>query len=137
MSARRTGRIQDCDRGHARTRLRQAELFLEVAHASVGDGSGERATVAAANAVNAAIAAADALCCALAGRRHRGSDHRGAADLLDQVSGDQRLAALLRQVLDLEDQAQYGLSNVREDRARSAIRKAGQLVEAARERVRG
>ncbi len=133
---RKVGRDEPCDAADARTRLAQAELYLEVAEVVLAEESGEHATVATGNAVLAAIAAADALCCASAGTRYRGADHRRAADHLEQVTGDRRLAALLREVVDLKDVGHYGLDNVAASRAKSAVRKAGKLVSVARDRVR-
>jgi hypothetical protein len=88
MSPRRVGRTRPCGSADARARLRQARLYLEVATLVASDEPGEHATVATANAVLAGIAAADAMCCAIAGERFRGDDHRRAAEYLGQVTGD-------------------------------------------------
>jgi hypothetical protein len=133
---RRAGRTQNCGAKDARIRLRQAELYLEVAEVVLLEETAEQATIATGNAVLAGIAAADAICCASAGARYRGSDHREAADHLEGASGDKKLAALLRDVVDAKDGGHYGLTNVHAARARSAVRKAGRLVEEARQRVR-
>lgn len=137
MSPRPVGRTQDCSRAEARTRLRQARLYLEVAQLVTTDEPGEEATVATGNAVLAGIAAADAICCEVAGQRYRGSDHRRAADHLEQVTGDADLAGTLRDLVDLKDAGHYGVKDVQVPRARSAVRKATQLVEEAGKRVRG
>jgi hypothetical protein len=133
---RGSDRTEDCGPEQARTRLRQAELFLDVAERLLAEDTAEGTTVATANAVLAAIAAADAICCAAAGNRYRGSDHRRAADHLEGATGDLKLAALLRDVIDLKDAGHYGLANLRASRAKSVVRKAAALVEAARSRVR-
>ncbi len=133
---RKVDRAQACNADDARTRLRHADLYLEVAEIVLAAEGGEQATVATGNAVLAAIAAADAICCAMAGTRYRGSDHRRAADHLEHVTGDRKLAALLREVVDLKDAGHYGLSNLAASRAKSALRKADHLVSAARDRVR-
>ncbi len=136
---RKIDRLQVCSRSDALIRLRHAERYLEVAEVVLGDETGEadvQATVATGNGVLAAIAAADAVCCAAAGSRYRGSDHRKAADHLERVTGDKKLASLLREVVDLKDTGHYGLSNVGSTRAKSVFRKAEQLVAAARDRVR-
>lgn len=133
--SRRVGRTQNCGSDDARIRLRHAELYLEVAEVVLAEEPGEQATVATGNAVLAAIAAGDAICCATTGTRYRCSDHRQAADHLEHVTGDTKLAALLREVVDLKDAGHYGLSNVAASRAKSALRKADQLVSAARDRV--
>lgn len=137
MSPRRVDRTQDCGRGEARTRLRQARLYLEVAQVVTTDEPGEEATVATGNAVLAGIAAADAICCEAAGQRYRGGDHRRAVDHLEQVTGDADLAATLRDLIDLKDASHYGVRDVQVPRARSAVRKAAQLVDEAAKRVRG
>lgn len=136
MNARRIDRSQECGAGQARTRLRQAQLYLQVAQTVLAEEAGEETTVATGNAVLAAIAASDALCCAMAGERYRGSDHRLAADLLERVTGDRRLAGLLRDVLDLKDIGHYGLVDVQLARAKSAVRKAEELVTTATRHVR-
>lgn len=132
----RTGRHQPCSRDQARVRLRHAELYLQVAETVLAEELGDEATVATGNAVLAAIAAADAICCVAVGARYRGQDHRRAADHLATVTGDARLGALLREVVDVKDAGHYGLDDVGLRRARSAVRKASQLVESARARVR-
>ena len=68
-----------CTARHARTRLDQAQQYLDVAELVLSDETGSEATVATGNAVLAGIAAADAICCSGAGSRYRGSDHRVAA----------------------------------------------------------
>jgi hypothetical protein len=136
MNARRIDRLQECGPGQARTRLRHAQLYLQVAQTVLIEETSEETTVATGNAVLAAIAACDALCCAAAGERYRGSNHRLAADLLEQVTGDQRLAGLLRDVLDLKDIGHYGLVDVQLARAKSAVRKAEELVATAARQVR-
>lgn len=130
------GRIQDCTAVEARTRLRQAKLYLEVAELVLSEESSEAATVAVGNAVLAGIAAADAISCAAMRQRFRGSDHRQAADHLERVTGDPKLGALRREIVDLKDSSHDGLENLVGSRARSAVRRAGRLVAAAGERIR-
>jgi hypothetical protein len=129
-------RLEDCGAEQARRRRRQAELYLVVAERVFAEEAGEGTTVATGNAVLAAIAAADAICCAAVGSRYRGSDHRRAADHLERVTGDKKLAALLRDVVDLKDASHYGLASLASSRAKSALRKAAALVQAAQDRVR-
>ena len=117
------------------TRLRQAQLYLQVAELVLSDESGSEATVATGNAVLAGIAAADAICCALSGRRHRGADHRESADYLESVTGERMLGKALRDLIDIKDQAHYGLDNVRARRAATAVRRARLLIDAARDKV--
>lgn len=120
----------------ARTRLRQAQLYLEAAELVQAEDLAEAATVATGNAVLAAIAAADAVCCFAAGVRSRGQDHRQAIGLLQEVTGDAALAKALREVLDLKDAGHYGLSNVSSANCTAALRRARTLVDAAGTLVR-
>jgi hypothetical protein len=132
VTARKVGRTRACTRADAQARLRLARKYQEVAELVLGEDHVD-ATVAAGNAVLAAIAAADAISCVLSGEIYRGADHRAAATHLRQVTGDSELAGRLRDVIDLKDQAHYGLRNVALERARVAVRKSKQLIEAAAE----
>jgi hypothetical protein len=136
MNAAKVDRTQICGGQQARIRLRHAMLYMQVAEVALSEESAEHATVATGNAVLAGIAAADAICCAVSGTRYRGLDHRRAADHLEHVTADKQLAALLRDLIDLKDAGHYGLQDLSVARAKSAIRKAGKLVDAARDRVR-
>jgi hypothetical protein len=129
----RGGRTQSCTSGDARIRARQARAFLETASLIV-DVDDELATpgVAATLAVLSGIAASDALCCQNLGRRARGQDHREATGLLAQVEPDgPALAKLLARLLEIKDNAQYGTVYLQPARARTAIRHAARLTEAA------
>jgi hypothetical protein len=132
MTPRTTGRTRACSHADAEARLEVAREYQEVAELVLGEGHVET-TVATGNAVLAAIAAADAICCSLAGQMHRGPDHRAAATYLEQVTGNAALASRLRDVVDLEDQSHYGVQSVLLRRARVAVRKSRQLIEAATE----
>ncbi|WP_369056004.1 hypothetical protein [Kineococcus terrestris] len=132
----RTVRTGACTPADARTRRQQAQLYLEAALLVQSEDLAEAATVATGNAVLAAIAAADAICCAAAGIRSRGQDHRQAIGLLQEVTGDAALARALRDVLDLKDAGHYGLSNVSRANCTTALRRAQTLVDAAADRVR-
>jgi hypothetical protein len=136
MMIRARGKVERCSKADAKIRVDHARLYLTVAQTVLIAEPGEEATVATGNAVLAAIAAADAICCASAGSRFRGQDHAGAADYLEKVTGDKKLATTLRDVVNLKDLGHYGLGNVAAARAKSAIRKARQLVEEAERRVR-
>jgi hypothetical protein len=120
----------------ARTRLTHAGQYLAVAELAFSPEGGPETTVATGNAVLSGMAAADAICCALAGRRHRGAGHREAAEFLGTVTGDRDLARFLRELIDLKDAAHYGLENVKAQGAKAAIRRARSLVAAARDRVK-
>ena len=133
MSPRRAGRTQTCSAEQARTRLSQAQAFLEVAE-MVGGESDELASpgVAAALAVLAGIAASDAVCCFALGQRSRGDDHRQAIGLLGQVANSgKEMARDLDRLLTVKDDAHYGMLHVSAQRATAALRQAGRLVDAA------
>lgn len=129
MTQLRTTRCQGDD---ARKRLRIATACLEAAELVLDDGREEFRTVAAQLAVLAGIAASDAICCRRLGVRHRGDDHREASDLLRtaSLSGDKD-ASNLSKLLDLKDQAHYGVILVSAARARSAVRWAKALADRA------
>src|ERR1700690_1142442 len=102
-------RVSPCGAAEGRTRLRTPQADPEGA----GSGLGERdrdeyLNVAAGLAVLAGIAASDAICCVRLGQRHRGDDHRGAAELLRSATPDgAELASTLLRLLDLKDAAHY------------------------------
>jgi hypothetical protein len=101
MSRGSVARTQTCSEQDARTRLRHARQFLEYSSQS------------AALAVLAGIAASDAACCKALGRRSRGQDHREAATLVEQITpGGKTAANSLRRLLNLKDEAHYGLFDV-------------------------
>lgn len=133
MSPRGAGRTQACADTDADTRLRHARKFIEVAELVAGEGEEiEYASQAAALAVLAGIAAADAACCKALGRRSRGQDHRDAAALVEGVTpGGKRAASSLNRLLNLKDQAQYGLFDVGGQALKAALRQANQLIEFA------
>jgi hypothetical protein len=89
----------------------------------------EYASAAAALAVLAGIAASDAACCHALGRRSRGQDHRQATELVGQIEpGGQQASSALRRLLDLKDQAHYGLFDVSGNNLTTALRQAEALV---------
>jgi hypothetical protein len=114
--------------GHARR-------FIEVAELVADEGDDlEYSSPSAALAVLAGIAASDAACCRTLGRRSRGQDHRQAIDLLEQVEpGGKDAANSLRRLLDLKDEAHYGLFDVGGQDLRAALRQAKALVDFAGE----
>jgi hypothetical protein len=133
--ARASTRTQPCTRTDAKTRLAQAEKYLELATIAQTEGevSKAAATVAVGNAVLAAIAAADAACCAALGRRARGQDHREARSVLADVQpGGDAAAAALGKLLSLKDTAHYGFVSVSGQNVKTALRKAQELLEFAR-----
>ena len=107
-----------------------AELVLDE------QGRDEFLNVTAGLAVLAGVAAADAICARRLGLIHRGADHRDAAALLEQAVPDgAKLAATFRRLIDLKDEAHYGVFIVASRKARDAVRWAGQLADRAREEL--
>src|SRR5262245_28320014 len=108
------GRTQPCTVNHAKTRLDHANKFLEVAELVADEGNDiEYTSVSASLVVLSGIAAADAACCKKLGKRSRGQDHHQAEDLIRQIKPDgDKAANALHRLLDLKDQAHYGLFDV-------------------------
>jgi hypothetical protein len=138
MSPRQSTRIQPCSKADARTRLRHAGSFLEVAQLVAEEGDDlDYSSPSAALAVLAGIAAADAACCAALGRRARGQDHREAVTLVGQIKpGGDKAATSLRRLLSLKDEAHYGLFDVGGRQLKSVLRQASDLIEFAQRVVR-
>jgi hypothetical protein len=110
--------------------LDHARRFLDVAELVAGQGDPEEyASVSASLAVLAGIAAADAACCKALGRRSRGQDHHQAEELVGQIEpGGKRASSALRRILNLKDEAHYGLFDVGGQDLRAAVRQAQTLV---------
>lgn len=120
----------------ARTRGRSAEAYIEVAELVLDEADAAMPGVAAGLAVLAGIAASDAICAARLQQIHRGEDHRGASELLTQSTPDGRkLAATFKRLIDLKDEAHYGLTLVSASKARTAVRWARTLVLRATEEL--
>ena len=99
-------------------------------------GRVEMPGVAAGLAVLAGIAGSDAICARRLGQIHRGEDHRAAAALLEQATPDgKKLASTFLRLVDIKDEAHYGLLIVASHKARSAVRWAHRLVDRAREEL--
>lgn len=132
--ARRTTAASKAD---ARMRLRSAEAYVEVADLVLLDADRvEMPGVAAALAVLAGIAASDAICAARLGEIHRGEDHRAASALLARATPDgQNLGSVFARLIDLKDQAHYGVIAVSAQRSRAALKWARQLTARAREEL--
>lgn len=129
--ARKPGRTKRCTREEARSRLRQAEQYVEVADLSLNDG--EFSGVAASLAVLAGIAASDAACCARLGEHHRGQDHKGAVALVETVEpGGEQLGRDLKRLLGRKDDAHYGFISVSSTEERDMVEWARRMVERAR-----
>lgn len=83
-------------------------------------------------AVLARIAASDAACCAALGERSRGRDHRHASTLLRRVGRDGPATSwTLSRLLEIRDDAQYGVENLTGTKATAAMRQARALIDAA------
>lgn len=137
--SRPAGRTAPCSRADAGTRFRRAEAFLFIADLLLGEQTSETddainlSGVAAALAVLAGIAASDAACCHRLGRRPRGQDHRQALALVRTIApGGPAMESDLERLLNLKDNARYGVLGVSNKDARSAVEQATRLVEAAR-----
>ncbi len=129
-------RTASTDRQAARVRQQTAAAYLEVAYAVLGDSRGAMPGVAAGLAVLAGIAASDAICATGLGQIHRGDDHRAAADLLaGAVPDGKKLAATFKRLIDVKDEAHYGLTFVPTAKARNAVRWATTLVDRAQAEV--
>jgi hypothetical protein len=130
-------RTAACTAADARTRLKTARAYLEVADLVLGEKErDEYLNVAAGLAVLAGIAASDSICCARLRSRHRGDDHRGAADLLRTATPDgANLARVLLRLLDLKDEAHYGVRVVAARKASDAVRWARTLADRASQEV--
>ena len=126
-------RTAPCGGADAQSRLRTARAYLEVAGLVLSERErDEHLNVSAGLAVLAGIAASDSICCVRLRSRHRGDDHRGAADLLRRATPDgPELATTLLRLLDLKDEAHYGVLVVSARKARDAHRWATRLVERA------
>lgn len=125
-------RRADCGTAEARTRVKIARKYLEMAELAQTEDALEARSVGAGNAVLAGIAASDAICCTRLRRRHRGQDHAGAVPLLRSVEPEGRnLADDLATVLAIKDPAHYGIAFVTEAKLRTTIRAATRLVEVA------
>jgi len=110
--------------------MRTAQSYLEIAELVLREqGRDEFLNVAAGLAVLAGIAASDSICSSRLGRIHRGDNHRAASTLLETATPDGRsLANTFRRLLDLKDEAHYGILIVSATKARGAVRSARSLV---------
>jgi len=126
-------RIARSNRQEASIRLKTGRAYLEVAELVLADPQREEfLSVASGLAVLAGVAASDAICGARLGKRYRGEDHRDAADLLAAATPDGRdLSNHLVRLLDLKDEAHYGIMMVSSAKARAAVRNASHLVKRA------
>ncbi len=118
-------------------RLATARAYLEVATTVLAEQSrDEILNVAAGLAVLDGIAASDAICCARLRSLSRGDDHRRAADLLKTAVPDgAKLSASFARLLDVKDEAHYGVIVVSPRKARNAVGWAASLVARAGDEV--
>lgn len=121
----------------ARVRLRAAQGYLEMADLTLDEqGRDEFLNVAAGLAVLTGVAASDAICARRLGRIHRGDNHRAASELLQQSTPDgAKLASTFLRLIDVKDEAHYGVTVVSARKARDTVRWARQLVDRAQDEV--
>lgn len=120
----------------ARTRAQMANTYLGLAEVTLGDGEPAAPAAAVGVAVLAGIAAADAICAKRLLLIHRGDDHRAAADLLSEATPDgPKLAATFKRLIDLKDEAHYGVTLLSATKAKNAVTWAQTLVGRANEEL--
>ena len=134
MTPRAQSRTTPCTRQQADQRLRQAEGFLGWAEVALADKAATvNLDVAASLAVLAGIGAGDALCGKVLGHYSRGQRHDGAANLIQSVQpGGPHLASKFRQPVAYKDDAQYAPKTMGASSAKAAVRRAAELVAAAK-----
>lgn len=133
----KAGRTRPATVENARVRLRAGQAYLQVAELVLEEPDrSEMPGVSAGLAVLAGIAASDAICASRLGQIHRGEDHRAAAMLLEQATPDgKKLATTFVRLIDLKDQAHYGVLTIPVQRARTAVKWAQLLVDRARQEL--
>jgi hypothetical protein len=120
----------------ARQRLSYAEACIEVADLVLDDDRAAMPGVAAGLAVLAGIAAADAICAVRHLEVHRGQSHLEAAELLRTATPDgARLAITLTKLVNIKDEAHYGLIVVPVRKARDSVRRAKLLAGRASDEI--
>lgn len=78
----------------------------------------------------------DAICARRLGLIHRGDEHRAASGLLATATPDgAKLSQVFRRLIDIKDEAHYGLTLVSSRKARDAVRWAQTLVSRAAEEL--
>ena len=134
----KTSTTETCGRPQARARLAQAKKFVEVATMCLDDASDEwTASAAAALAVLAGIAASDAVCCIKLKERSRGQNHHDAEKLLQTISPNGRnMSQNLTKLINEKDNAHYGTLIVGQTKAKSMVRWANSLIQAADEAMK-
>lgn len=135
----KASRRRPATKNDARARMKTALAFLEVAKLVLTeDKRDEMPGVSAGLAVLAGIAASDAICANRLGEISRGEDHHSAAEVLRTATADgPKLAKTLAKLIDLKDQAHYGVTIVPMAKAKDAVRWAGLLVSAAQAEIDG
>jgi hypothetical protein len=132
-------RTAPCTPADAKKRAAIATAYLEAAEWILKERSKlkeESLSVAAGAAVLAGIAASDAICGRRLGKFHRGDDHRVAVDLLRTATPDgKQLSTKLGRLLDVKDEAHYGIYFVSARKASDAVRSAQILVARAQTEV--
>lgn len=124
---RAKSRTASCSKDDARNRFKRAESFLIVADLVLGE---RVETSEQEDGINlSGVAAADAACCHRLGTRSRGQDHAQAVDLVRQVSPHgEELARDLDRLLDLKDNAHYGILGVSDAETSKAVEWARRTI---------
>ena len=125
-------RTQSCTEATVQGRLAKAIEFIEAAE-SQRSIAPQRANAWVTLSIHAGVAAADVICCRALGYYARGDDHVRAVTLLRSVQPDgTRLANALSVLLAMKTKAGYGEQSVGADDRVRALRRARELVAAAR-----
>jgi hypothetical protein len=138
MKVKKTSAREACGRPEARARLAQAKKFVEVAAMCLDDASDEwTASAAAALCVLAGIAASDAVCWVKLKERSRGQNHHDAEKLLQTISPNGRnMSQNLMKLINEKDNAHYGTMIVGQNKAKSMLRWANNLIQSADEAMK-
>lgn len=111
----------------ARASLQEAVTEFEAAESATDPD------VIMTHAIAAALAAADAVCCVALRERPAGASPQAGLELLGRV--DKKLAAALQRALDRQAQAAHESRDISVSDARTCLRQAESVLEAARDRV--
>ncbi len=138
MRLAKEGRTQTCGVTEARVRAAQARKFLETAELILMLTTTSRLRESPRRSRCLRESLPRMRCVAAAwGAEARGQDHREAIGLLAQVEPNGKaLSRALARLLDIKDGSQYGLVFLGTARAKTAVKSAVALTEAAEEVLR-
>ena len=124
------------DKAGARSRLKEAHLYLSAAELLNSGGAAEN-KVAGSNAIMAGIAAVDAICGLMLGVRSAGDDHALAVGLVKKATHPSTKAAnSLKRLLTQKTPVQYGADAISASEAADLVRWARDVVQEADEKDR-